>query len=303
MAIFARFSRNLRAVKNKMKGVDYPASTGLMIELAAHLRAPADMSDTEFLQQTFALDRRVAVITGASSGIGAHLATTLARAGCAVALAARRKEKLESLAASIGKHGGDALSVVMDVNDRQSVQSAFERIVDHFGNVDILLNNAGIADSQTFLEMTEQAWSRVLETDLSAVWRVGQVAAQRMVSQKTGGSIINIASILGLAVRPNLANYNAAKAGVIHLTKTMALELGREGVRVNALAPGYFVTELNREFLDSERGREYLAELLPQRAGELRELDGATLLLASDAGSYLNGSILTVDGGTILGHM
>ena len=258
------------------------------------------MSDAEFLQQTFALDGRVAVITGASSGIGAHLATTLARAGCAVALTARRREKLEALAAAVAGRGADAASVVMDVNDRQSVESAFEEVVNRFGRVDVLVNNAGIAAPQKFLEMTEQAWNRVLETNLSAVWRVGQAAARQMVAQKSGGSIINIASVLGLAVQRTQANYSAAKAGVIHLTKTMALELGRKGVRVNALAPGYFATEMNREFLDSERGREYIAGLLPRRAGALAELDGAVLLLAGDAGSYINGSVLSVDGGAIL---
>lgn len=260
------------------------------------------MADAEFLQQTFALDGCVAVITGASSGIGAHLAATLARAGCAVALAARRREKLESLAA-IGGCGADALPVVMDVNDRQSVESAFEQIVNRFGRVDVLVNNAGVAAPQKFLEMTEQAWSRVLDTDLSAVWRVGQAAARQMVAQKTGGSIINIASALGLAVQRAQANYSAAKAGVIQLTKTMALELGRKGVRVNALAPGYFATEMNREFLESERGREYIGNLLPRRAGALAELDGAVLLLAGGAGGYINGSVLSVDGGAILGHL
>ena len=259
------------------------------------------MSDPDFLQQTFSLDRRVAVITGASSGIGAHAAVTLARAGCRVVLAARRVGKLDALAAAISERGADALPLVMDVNDRQSVESAFAQIVDRFGRVDILFNNAGIAASQKFLEMTESAWGRVLDTDLSAVWRVGQVAARQMVAQKTGGSIINIASMLGLAVRRSQANYSAAKAGVIQLTKTMALELGRNGVRVNALAPGYFATEMNWEFLDSEHGREYIASLLPQRAGQLAELDGAVLLLAGDAGSYINGSVLSIDGGALLG--
>ncbi len=256
------------------------------------------MSDTEFLRQTFALDGRVALITGASSGIGAHFAATLARAGCALALAARRREKLESLAATLG---GQVLPVVMDVNDRQSVESAFAQIIARFGRVDVLVNNAGIAAPQKFLEMSEQAWSRVLDTNLSAVWRVGQVAARQMVTQKTGGAIVNIASVLGLMVQHGQANYSASKAGVIQLTKTMALELGRKGVRVNALAPGYFATEMNREFLHSERGQEYIANLLPQRAGNLTELDGALLLLAGDAGSYINGSTLIVDGGTILG--
>ena len=261
------------------------------------------MSDADFLRQTFALDGRVAVITGASSGIGAHLATTLARAGCAVALAARRRERLESLAAALVGNGADALPVAMDVNDRQSVASAFAQITERFGRVDVLLNNAGVAAPQTFLEMTEEAWRRVLDTDLSAVWRVGQVAAQQMVAQQTGGAIINVASALGLAVQRTQANYSAAKAGVIHLTKTMALELGPRGVRVNAIAPGYFATEINREFLASERGQAYIAGLPPARAGELPELDGAVLLLAGGGGSYINGSVLSIDGGTILGGL
>lgn len=277
------------------------------------------MPQSEFLQHTFSLEQRVAVITGASSGLGAHMALTLARAGCRVVLAARRKDKLESLAARIGEHGTETLPLVMDVNDRHSVETAFAHCVAHFGRVDILVNNAGIADSQEFLTMTEHAWQRVLDTDLSAVWRVAQVAAQQMIAQvddanadvsvadsshpNTSGVIINIASILGIATRRSQANYSAAKAGVIQLTKSMALELARKGVRVNALAPGYFTTEMNETFLASERGREYIARLLPQRVGQLSEIDGALLLLASDAGSYINGSVISVDGGTLLAGM
>ncbi|MGI9311703.1 MAG: SDR family NAD(P)-dependent oxidoreductase [bacterium] len=240
------------------------------------------------------------MVTGASSGIGAHLAWTLARAGCAVALAARRVDKLEQQAAQIGAR---AWAVAMDVNDRDSVEAAFARIDARFGRIDVLLNNAGIAASQGFLEMDESAWRRVLDTDLSAVWRVGQAAARRMVAQDGGGSIINVASILGLAAQRRQANYSAAKAGVIQLTKNMALELARDGVRVNALAPGYFATEINRDFLASARGRDYIAGLLPQRAGDLAELDGATLLLAGPASGYINGSVLCVDGGSVLGAM
>lgn len=262
------------------------------------------MSNLNFLQQTFALTGRVAVITGASSGIGAHLAQTLVRVGCDVALAARRADKLDALSASINAANfGSAFAVVMDVTERRSVEDGFEKIINRFGRMDILINNAGIADSQKFLEMSETAWSRVLDTNLSAVWRVGQVAARCMVRQESGGAIINIASMLGLAVQKRQANYSAAKAGVIQLTKTMALELGRKNVRVNALAPGYFATEMNREFLNDARGKKYIADLLPQRAGELSELDGAVLLLASAAGSYINGSVLSVDGGAILGNL
>lgn len=264
------------------------------------------MSNAQFLQQTFALEDRVALITGASSGLGAHIAQTLAKAGCTVVLAARRKQKLESVAAEIGSHAGsndNVMSVIMDVTNRQSVESAIAEVVARFGRIDILLNNAGVAESQKLLEMTEEAWRLVLDTDLSAVWRVGQAVARQMVEQKTGGTIINIASILGMATQYGQANYSAAKAGVIQLTKTMALELGRKNVRVNALAPGYFATEINKKFLASERGKTYVDSLQPQRIGELHELDGAVLLLASAAASYINGSVVTVDGGTLLGHI
>ncbi|CAJ2376062.1 MAG: glucose 1-dehydrogenase [Gammaproteobacteria bacterium] len=261
------------------------------------------MSAGDFLAQTFSLKDRVALVTGASSGLGAHFARTLARAGCRLALAARRREKLEELAAEICGMNGErgALTVVMDVNERNPVEDGVARAVEHFGRVDILINNAGVAASGDFLEMREEDWQLVLDTDLSAVWRVAQVAARQMTAQKSGGSIINISSVLGLAAQRRQTNYAAAKAGVIHLTRTMALELGARGVRVNALAPGYFATDMNREFLESKRGRAYIASLPPRRAGELRELDGALLLLAGDAGSYINGSVLVVDGGTKLG--
>jgi len=310
-------------------------------------------STAEFLRRTFALDGRVALVTGASSGLGAHMAGTLARAGCKVALAARRAARLEAVADSIanditgtaadtgtvtnatvteadsentvtntgvdttvtdttvtdaGTGAGantvtDLLTVTMDVRDRAAVDAGIERIVDHFGRLDILINNAGIAAPRGFLDMTEAEWRTVVDTDLSAVWRVGQVAARRMTAQKTGGVIINIASILGINAQRAQANYGAAKAGVLHLTRTMARELARGGVRVNALAPGYFATDMNREFFATERGRDYLERLLPGRPGELHELDGALLLLAGDAGSYITGSTITVDGGALLGGL
>lgn len=258
------------------------------------------MNASEFLRRTFALDGRAAMVTGASSGLGAHMAATLAGAGCKVALAARRKRRLDAVAESID---GDTLTVAMDVCDRAAVDTGFAQIDSHFGNIDILINNAGVAAPSRFLDMTEADWRRVVDTDLSAVWRVGQAAARRMAAQKTGGVIINIASILGLGAQREQTNYAAAKAGVIQLTRNMALELARDGVRVNALAPGYFATEMNREFFATKRGREYVAGLLPGRPGELRELDGALLLLAGDAGSYINGAVLSVDGGALLGGL
>ena len=253
--------------------------------------------DIDYLRATFGLENRVALITGASSGIGAHAARVFARAGCAVILTARRAAKLAEVARAVEQGGGEAMVQVMDVTERDSVAAAIDEAAARFGRIDLLLNNAGIAASERFIDMSEAAWREVIEVDLTAVWRVGQLVARQMIAQG-GGAIINVASILGRVAQSGNANYGAAKAGVIHLTESMALELAGDGVRVNAIAPGYFSTDINRNFLESAHGKKYLANLLPKRAGALHELDGALLLLAS--ATYINGAVLTVDGGTLL---
>ncbi|MGO9025865.1 MAG: SDR family NAD(P)-dependent oxidoreductase [Beijerinckiaceae bacterium] len=250
----------------------------------------------------FSLAGRIALVTGASSGIGAHLARSLAAAGADIVLAARRLERLEGLRKDIETEGRRALSVRLDVTDRASVESAVEAAEAELGPIDILINNAGMADTQSFLDMSEESWRNVIDTDLTGVWRVGQVVARKMVPRGRG-SIINIASVLSLVVQKNQSNYAAAKAGVAQLTRAMALELGRAGVRVNAVAPGYFQTEINADFFASAAGKSYLERLFPRRLGELSELDGPVLLLASEAGSFITGAVLTVDGGTVLKGM
>jgi NAD(P)-dependent dehydrogenase (short-subunit alcohol dehydrogenase family) len=247
----------------------------------------------------FSLEGKTALVTGASSGIGRHIAATLAAAGANVVLAARRRDRLEDLQRTIESKGQRALSVELDVTDRASVERGFEVAEEALGPIDILVNNAGTADTASFLDMTEEAWSHVLETNLTGVWRVAQVAARRMAS-RSRGSIINISSALGIAVQRNQANYAAAKAGVIQLTRVMALELGRSNVRVNAIAPGYFQTEINADFFASPQGQAYVDKLFPRRLGGLEELDGPILLLASDAGSFMTGSVLAVEGGALL---
>ncbi len=261
---------------------------------------PATQHCTAWHMSTcFDLDGKTALVTGASAGLGAHFAATLARAGARVVLAARRRDALEQITSRIRDAAGDAYVVVMDVRERASIEAAFDEVERRCAPVDILVNNAGIAAPQRFLEMTEAAWRSVIDTDLSSVWRVSQVAAPRMIACG-GGSIVNIASVLGLVVQATHSNYASAKAGVIHLTKSLALELWRHGVRVNAIAPGYFVTDMNREFFASDAGQAYLKRLFPRRTGELHELDGALLLLASDVGSYMTGVTIPVDGGTSL---
>jgi NAD(P)-dependent dehydrogenase (short-subunit alcohol dehydrogenase family) len=252
------------------------------------------------LNDMFGLDGKTALVTGASSGIGEHAARLFGLAGCNVVLTARRLDKVRSIASEIESDGASSVGVEMDVNDRSSVERAVAAAIERFESIDILLNNAGIARTERFLEMSEQQWKEVIDTNLSGVWRVGQIASGYMVQQPKGGCIINIASVLGMAVQRRQANYSCAKSAVIQLTRTMALELGIKGVRVNAIAPGYFMTDINQEFLTSEVGRKYIGSLFPGRAGTLDELDGVLLLLAAQAGSYIQGSVITVDGGTLL---
>lgn len=247
----------------------------------------------------FSLAGKRALVTGASSGIGRHLALTLASAGADIVLAARRRDRLEEVRREIEAMGRKALSIELDVTDRASVERCFETAESDLGPIEIVINNAGVADTAPFLEMSEEAWSNVVETNLTGVWRVAQVAARRMAGRGKG-SIINISSALALAVQRNQANYASAKAGVLQLTRAMALELGRSGVRVNAIAPGYFQTEINADFFDSQQGQVYVEKLFPRRLGTLDELDGPILLLASDAGSFITGSVLAVEGGALL---
>lgn len=247
----------------------------------------------------FSLEGRVALVTGASSGIGRHLALTLAGAGAAVALAARRTDRLEAVQAEIEAAGGRACRIALDVTDRASVEAGFAAALAELGPVNVLINNAGMAEPQSFLDMTEEAWADVIDTNLTGVWRVAQVAARQMAANG-GGSIINMGSVLGLAPQRMQANYGAAKAGVAHLTKVMAMELARAKIRVNAIAPGYFETELNSEFFHSDAGKAYVEKLFPRRLGDMPELDGIVLLLASDAGSFINGAVLPIDGGSML---
>jgi NAD(P)-dependent dehydrogenase (short-subunit alcohol dehydrogenase family) len=249
----------------------------------------------------FNLDGKIALVTGAGSGLGRQFAKTLSGAGATVVLAARRKEKLEETAAAISAAGGTSYCVNLDVTSSDSIRECFTEVISEVGAPDVLVNNAGIARDNYLLNQTEEEWDAVLDTDLKGVFLVGQAAAKAMIDAGKPGSIINIASILGLAVAKTLASYSAAKAGVISLTKTMALEWVRHDIRVNGIAPGYFVTEMNEHQLNSDAGA-YLTSLIPmKRVGNLEELGGPLLLLASDAGGYMTGSILTVDGGQLCG--
>ena len=243
---------------------------------------------------------RTVLVTGASSGLGAHFARTVARAGGRVALAARRVDRLAALAHEIREGGGEALAVALDVANTTTVGRAFDEIEAALGTATVVVNNAGIPSTSRFVDMPEDEWRGVLDVNLDGVFRVGQESARRMRAAGTRGAIINIASILGQMVLKRLVAYTTSKAAVIQLTKAMALELVDDGIRVNAIAPGYIVTEMNKDFLEGPHGQKLLAKVAMGRAGDPHELDGALLLLASDLGSYMTGTVITVDGGSLL---
>jgi NAD(P)-dependent dehydrogenase (short-subunit alcohol dehydrogenase family) len=251
----------------------------------------------------FRLDGRRALVTGASSGLGRHFALSLAQAGASVIVAARSIDKLAETVAEIETAGGEALAVPLDVTDLASVKSGFDRIEAAGGVADVIVNNAGLAVSRPLFEQTEADWDSVLDTNLKGAWLVAQEGARRLVAAKRAGSIVNIASITGERVAGGVVPYCTSKAGVMHLTRAMALELARHGIRVNALAPGYVQTELNRDFLASEAGERLKSRIPQRRFGLPEELDGALLLLASDAGAYITGSVIFADGGHLVSSL
>ena len=252
---------------------------------------------------SISLDGRCALVTGASSGLGRAFAGMLARAGAAVALAARRADSLEQARQEIDDVGGKAIAVAMDVTNAQSVAEAVQEAAKQLGKLDILVNNAGVTRTQPFLEVTEAQWDWQLDTNLKGAFLVAQAVAQVMRDQATGGSIVNIASILGLRVAGQVAAYLTSKAGIVHLTKGMALELARYQIRVNALCPGYIETDLNREFFASETGQSLIKRIPQRRLGRATELEGPLLLMCSDAGSYMTGAVLAVDGGHLVSSL
>jgi 3-oxoacyl-[acyl-carrier protein] reductase len=242
----------------------------------------------------------VALVTGASSGLGVQFARALSDNGAAVALVARRADRLKSLQNEIEGKGGRAVANEADVTDHADIVRAFDAAEKAFGTVTILVNNAGIAHGGRAVEMPPEEWRKVLSTNLDAVFFWAQEAARRLLAAKKQGAIVNIASVLGLAVSKGAVAYAAAKAGVVQVTKALAVELAFKGVRVNAIAPGWFITEMNDEYLTGEAGAAIKREIPMGRFGNPGDLDGALLLLVSDAGSYITGATVVVDGGQVV---
>ncbi len=251
----------------------------------------------------FDMTGKVAMVTGASSGFGAHFSKLLASRGAAVVCCARRVDRLEQVVADIEAAGGKALAVAMDVTDKDSIAAAFDAAEEAFGTVTVVANNAGVAETKKAVEVDNAGYDFIMDTNVKGVWLVAQEAGKRMMAAETGGSIVNTASILGLRVASQLATYAISKASVIQLTKALALEWSPKGIRVNALCPGYFMTEMNEAFFNSERGQAYIRTTPAGRTGEMDDISAPFLLLASDAGAFVNGVALPVDGAHSLANL
>lgn len=250
----------------------------------------------EACMNPFDVSGRHILVTGASSGLGRHFATLLATRGARVSMCARRLDRLDELCTQLAAAGHVARPFAMDVADASSVETALDAACAASGGLDVVVNNAGVALAKPALEVSETDWDRLMDTNLKGAWLVAQGSARRMRGSG-GGSIINIASITGLRTAGRLSTYATSKAALIHLTRSLALELARHDIRVNAIAPGYIQTDINRDFLDSEAGLELRNRIPQRRFGQPEDLDGVLLLLASSASAYMTGSVLTVDGG------
>ena len=247
-------------------------------------------------ESVFRLDGKIALVTGASSGLGARFARTLSLGGAKVALAARRTDRLQALCDEIAAVGCDALPVALDVNDPGAIKAVADIVESRLGSIDILVNNSGISVQRRLGDYSPADFDQVMNTNLRGAFFVAQEIGRRMVSRKSG-RIINISSIAGLRAINQLAVYGMSKAGLIQMTRAMALEWGRHGINVNAICPGYIETEINSDYWKSEGGQKLLSMLPRKRVGQSQDLDGVLLLLASGASAFINGAVISADDG------
>lgn len=251
------------------------------------------------MEKLFSLQGKTILITGGATGLGKHFAELFSDYGAHVIVCARRVDKLKSLVSSIQQRGGIASYYALDVTDAVQVDEVFSQIYTALdgGCVEVLVNNAGVVADPSLLDLQEAQWDSVLDTNLKGAWLVAQAFARHLVDARQSGSVINIASILGVCAQKGTGPYAASKAGLIHLTRDMALEWARYNIRVNAILPGYYATDLAEEFLDSDLGKAMVKRIPQRRLGNVEDLSGAMLLLASEASTYMTGSAITVDGG------
>jgi NAD(P)-dependent dehydrogenase (short-subunit alcohol dehydrogenase family) len=254
------------------------------------------------------LSGRVALITGASSGLGEQFARTLARAGAAVVLAGRRVERLKTLRSEIEALGGDAHVVGLDVTDTHSIRSAIAHAETEVGAIDILVNNSGVSTTQKLVDVTPEDYDYVFDTNTRGAFFVAQEVGKRMLARArgaapgtyTGGRIVNIASMAGLRVLGQIGVYCMSKAAVVHMTRAMALEWGKFGINVNAICPGYIDTEINHHHWQTEQGQKLIAMLPRKRLGEPKDLDALLVMLCSNESHFINGAVIAADDGFAL---
>ncbi|WNX61549.1 SDR family oxidoreductase [Acinetobacter baumannii] len=238
------------------------------------------------------------LITGASSGLGHHIAELFAKAGANIVICARRLERLKELESHIkNEYGVQVYTFALDVNDRSAVKDMLSSLEAKGVTVDVLINNAGVSDTKRFLDYNDEDWDKIVDTNLKAPWQCAQEVVQHMIKAERKGSIINITSILSQSTNLGVSPYCASKAGLRHLTEVMAVELARFGINVNAIAPGYMITEINEEYLTSEAGQQLLKKIPTRKFVEFDDLNGPLLLLASQAGQGITGIEIKVDGG------
>ncbi|UYO41284.1 SDR family oxidoreductase [Rhodopseudomonas palustris] len=253
------------------------------------------------MDQLFDVSNEVILVTGASQGLGRQFARVLAARGAAIVLAARQIDKLQSLEQEIKDGGGRAVAVRMDVTDLSGMAAALDQAEAALGPITVLINNAGVATEKLAVDTSEADWDKVIGANLKGAYFLATEVARRMIARQQGGNIVNIASVLGQSVLKFVSPYAISKAGIIQATKAMALELASSRIRVNALAPGYIDTDINRELWSTPAGEKLLKSIPQRRVGHESDLDGAILLLASNASRYMTGSVVTVDGGFLLG--
>jgi len=242
----------------------------------------------------FNLSGKTALVTGASSGLGMHFARVLVEAGANVVAVARRTDRLDTLVDELGDR---AMALPLDVAEPEDMDSVLDQVEARFGTVDILINNAGISYDGPSLDLTADQLDRILDVNVKSIWHLSTRVARRLVAAGKPGSIVNIASIYGLNTAPTLSLYATSKAAVVQLTKSLALDFWHNDIRVNAICPGYFRSEMNSDFFDTEAGQALIKRIPPKRLGQYHELDGPLLLLASDAASFMTGIAIPVDGG------